>query len=183
MSGRIGLIGGECSGKSTLAFALGVALPACVVPEALREFVDLQGRPPRQDEQGNILTGQRDREERAAQVCRHPWLVTDPAPLMTAIYSIVYFDDRQLLDAGIEHALHYDLLVWCAPDIPWRPDGDQRDGPDRRRAADEVIRDLIGHSSRLRTVDVLHVTGSVEDRVARVLARLAWQPGAHGPPT
>lgn len=126
---------------------------------------------------------QGERELRAAQGCLHPWVVGDPAPLMTAVYSIVYFNDRDLLDRGLRHARAYDLLVWCAADIPWRPDGDQRDGPDRRQAADEVIRSLVEHPSHLRTVDVLHVTGSVEDRVASVLARLAWQPDAHGPST
>lgn len=126
---------------------------------------------------------QDERELRAAQRCLHPWVVGDPAPLMTAVYSIVYFNDPDLLDRGLRHARAYDLLVWCATDIPWRPDGDQRDGPDRRQAADEVIRSLVEHPSHLRTVDVLQVTGSVEDRVASVLARLAWQPGAHGPPT
>lgn len=123
------------------------------------------------------------RELRAVQTCVHPWVVTDPAPVMTAVYSLVYFDDRHLLDRGLRHARGYDLLVWCAPDIPWRPDGDQRDGPDRRQAADDVIRALVEHAGHLRTVDVLHVTGSVEDRVTSVLTRLAWQPGAQGPPT
>lgn len=129
------------------------------------------------------MDDQRGREQRAVQTCGHPWVVTDPAPLMTAVYSVVYFDDRDLLDAGLRHACTYDLLVWCAPDIPWRPDGDQRDGPERRQAADDVIRELVEHSRDLRAMDVLHVTGSVEDRLTSVLARLAWQPGAPGPPT
>ena len=89
------------SGKSSLASALGAALPACVVPEALREFVDLHGRPPRRDEQRHIMDEQSERELRAAQMCLLPRVVADPAPLMTAIYSIVYFDDRQLLDLGL----------------------------------------------------------------------------------
>lgn len=126
---------------------------------------------------------QRCREESAAESCRNRWVITDPAPLMTAVYSIVYFADRQLLDEGLEQARHYDLLVWCAPDIPWRPDGNQRDGPDRRQAADDVIRHLVERPAGLGSLDVLHVTGTVEDRVTSVLARLAWQPGAHGPPT
>lgn len=179
----IGLLGGECSGKSTLASALGATLPACIVPEALRDFVDRHGRPPHPHEQRDIRDEQRAREASVAQTCRHPWVVVDPAPLMTAVYSIVYFGDRRLLDDDLRHAHDYDLLVWCAPDIPWQPDGDQRDGPDHRRAADEVIRELVEGSGLLRAVDVLHVTGSVEDRVASVLARLAWQPGAHGPST
>lgn len=126
---------------------------------------------------------QRAREESAAQSCGNPWIITDPAPLMTAVYSIVYFDDRHLLDDALHQARGYDLLVWCAPDIPWQPDGDQRDGPDERQAADDVIQDLVEHPDRLGSLDVLHVTGPVQDRVGAVLGRLAWQPGALGPST
>ena len=43
---RIGLIGGEGSGKTTLATALASALPACAVDEGLRAFVDREGRTP-----------------------------------------------------------------------------------------------------------------------------------------
>ncbi len=48
---RIGLVGGEGTGKTTLASALAVALPACVVDESLRAFVEREGRTPRADEQ------------------------------------------------------------------------------------------------------------------------------------
>ena len=46
---RIGLIGGEGSGKTTLATALASALPACAVDEGLRAFVDREGRTPRRE--------------------------------------------------------------------------------------------------------------------------------------
>jgi nicotinamide riboside kinase len=60
---RIGLIGAESSGKSTLAQALAAILPACVVPEVLREFTSDHGRPPRIHEQRAVLESQMERED------------------------------------------------------------------------------------------------------------------------
>ena len=60
---RIGLIGAECTGKSSLAHALADELPAVVAPEYLRGFVDQHGRTPRQDEQYLILWNQSRAEE------------------------------------------------------------------------------------------------------------------------
>jgi nicotinamide riboside kinase len=180
---RIGLIGAESSGKSTLATALARELPACVVAEALRTFVEERGRPPRQDEQPQLMSAQAEAEEHVAASCGRPWLVADPAPLMTAVYSIAYFDDDALLEAGLQHACAYRLLVWCDPGIPWQPDDGQRDGPARRAGTDAIIDDLVQGPIGAMSVDVLKVTGSVAQRVAAVLERLAWQPEPSRRPT
>lgn len=194
---RLGLIGAESSGKSTLAAALANALPACIVAEELRAFVEERGRPPRQDEQQALMAAQAQAEERVAGACDLPWLVADPAPLMTAVYSIEYFGDDTLLEAGLQHSCDYRLLVWCDADIPWQADDGQRDGPERRAATDAIITAVVDGlaqgqisavsanavSTSAESIDVLKVTGSVEQRVAAVLERLAWQPGAFGAPT
>ncbi len=180
---RLGLIGAESSGKSTLATALADALPACIVPEELRSFVEREGRTPRRDEQAMLMDAQAREEERVAASCRMPWAVADPAPLMTAVYSVAYFDDYSLVAAGLEHAREYRLVVWCDPDIPWQADQGQRDGPTMRAVTDSVIDGLVRGPIAGTSIDVLKVTGSVEQRVAAVLERLAWQPGPPGAPT
>lgn len=172
----MGLIGAESSGKTTLADALGIALPACVVPEELRSFVEREGRTPERSEQRALLQRQSAQEETAAAACTRPWLVADPAPLMTAVYSVAYFDDASLLSEGRDHALRYDVLVWCAPDIPWTPEPGMRDGVDHREAVDllltaHVVPDLVRAGAQ-----VIRVTGSLEERLRTVLA---WQ---HGQP-
>mgnify|MGYP006275641481 CR=1 FL=1 len=168
MTGRIGLIGGECTGKSELARVLAAELPATVVPEVLRAFVHEHGRTPQSTEQRAILDRQAALEADALVACRTPWLIGDPAPLMTAIYSVVYFDDASLIPDAIEQARGYDLILWCDTDIPWIPDDGQRDGPEFRAAEHVVIertvRDLMGD------LPVLLVSGSVTERV-----RLAMQ--------
>ena len=170
---RIGLIGGEGSGKTTLAMALAGALPACVVDESLRAFVEREGRTPRLDEQEALMRDQAAREDEAAALCRHPWLVADPAPLMTAVYSLLYFDDDTLVAPAVRHAAGYQLLVWCRPDVPWVPDGRQRDGSGQRDAADAIIGRLVREELAPRGIRVTGAEGDVDDRVAAV--RRAWQ--------
>ena len=143
---RVGLLGGESTGKTSLAVALADALPGFVAEEYLRDFVRDFGRSPTlADQEGIFLTQQMTVHTvvRAAVHAQVPWVIADPLPLMTAVYSIVYFDDAALLDAGLADAATYDALLWCAPDLPWVADGDQRDGADFRSRADDVIRRYV----------------------------------------
>ena len=178
---RIGLVGGESTGKSTLALDLAEALDACVVDEELRDFVARHGRTPHRDEQAGILHAQVVREEEAAQICRRPVLVADPAPLMTAVYSLVYFDDPSLVVAAADHCERYALLVWCADDLPWVPDDGQRDGLSHRSQADAIISRLVAEELDPRGIRVLRVTGDRDSRVTAV--RMAWLPGPSQGPT
>lgn len=178
---RLGLIGGECTGKTTLAAALASRLPGCLVDEALRELVAREGRPPVREEQAALLADQQAREEAVAHGCRQPWLVADPAPLMTAVYSRLYFDDDTLTASAVEHARGYALVVWCADDLPWTADGAQRDGPEFRSRADAIIDDLVRVHLAPRGIDVLRVHGSVQERLEQV--GRAWQPRPPHPPT
>jgi nicotinamide riboside kinase len=178
---RLGLLGGECSGKSTLALALAAALPACPVDELLRQETLALGRPPRADEQAALLRRQAAHEDVIAAACTLPALVADPAPLMTAVYSRLYFDDDSLLAAAVEHAAGYRLLVWCSPDLPWTPEAGLRDGAEYRERADALIAEVVVTELQPRGIPVLRVTGSVDRRVAAVLQ--AWQQPALNRPT
>lgn len=181
MPRRIGLIGGECTGKSTLAVALAEELPACLVTEALRDFVERERRTPHPDEQRILMDEQAAREDAAASSCRHDVVVCDPAPLMTAVYSALYFDDRSLVDDAVAHAEGYDLLVWCAPDLPWADEPGQRDGPVMRDRAESILADLVAAELLPRAIPVVRVVGDLTSRVRQ--ARRAWQPEPPEPPT
>jgi nicotinamide riboside kinase len=167
---RIGLLGGESSGKTTLAMGLADALPAFVAEEYLRDFVRDFGRlPTPADQEGIFLTQQMTvgTVERAADYADTPWIIADPLPLMTAVYSIVYFDDASLLDAGIEDASTYDALLWCAPDFEWAPDAGMRDGSEYRERADLVIAEYV--APRL---PLLPISGTPLERVITSLEAL-----------
>lgn len=135
-------------------------------------MVDTLGRTPRAAEQAGILQRQAAREEDEAATCTLPWLVADPAPLMTAIYSVEYFGDDTLLGSGLEHARRYDLIVWCAPDLPWVADGVMRDGPQRRASTEQVIDRVLRSTDPGTLPPVIRVTGDVRTRVRTVTAAL-----------
>jgi len=168
---RIGLLGGESTGKTTLALALADALPGFVAEEYLRDFVRDFGRlPTLADQEGIFLTQQMTVRtvERAAEYAETPWVIADPLPLMTAVYSIVYFDDDSLLEAGIEDASTYDVVLWCAPDIAWVPEEGMRDGIDFRERADRVIAEYV--APRL---SLTRVSGDVSERLATAMESCA----------
>jgi len=127
---RICLIGAECTGKTTLAQALAAHFGGRWVPEALRAFCDLHGRTPRREEQAAIMRTQFEREEQVAALALQTgcgYLFCDSTPLLTAVYSDFYFSDDSLFDcAQVLHA-RYALTLLLSPDLPWQPDGLQRD--------------------------------------------------------
>lgn len=170
MTRRLGLLGGECTGKSTLARALAPDWSAEVVPEVLRAFVAERQRAPRADEQAGLLQAQQAAEDAAA--ARSHLVIADPAALMTAIYSLAYFADGSLLERGCSLAAGYDLLVWCGTDLPWEPDGLQRDGPQARERVDALVRTVVDTRLVPMGVRVLRVDGPTPDRVAAV--ERAW---------
>ena len=171
MATVIELLGGECTGKSALATALHSSLGAHVVPEHLRAFVDQHGRTPWPNEQPAIFQEQLDALDGAVAACDADDLVVgDPAALMTAVYSIQYFDDDSLLPRALESSARADLLVWCQPDFPWSADGLHHDGPDARQLTHRIIEQRIVPA--LPDESLILAAGTLEDRLNKVLAAL-----------
>jgi nicotinamide riboside kinase len=168
----ISIVGGESTGKSTLAAALGVQLPAVVVSEYLRTWVDQhRGRVPTAAEQSTVLAGQRAAEvyalSRAKQTGRQ-WVIADSGPLMTAVYSIQYYDDASLLSAAIEWVTQSEIVIWCKDDFPWQPDP-QRDGSDARTKSQQILSTIFVEYPEL---PMLAANGPLSRRVQDVLARV-----------
>jgi hypothetical protein len=61
-------------------------------------------------------------------------------------------------------------VAWCAPDLPWEPDGIVRDGPQARDATQRLLEQRV--ASELHDIPVIDVAGTLDERVARVLAHL-----------
>lgn len=176
MSGRplvVALVGAECSGKTTLATRLAVDFHGRVVPECLRQFVIEMGRTPEASEQRMIMRRQIELEDvarRAAQATGERIVVADPAALMTAVYSVAYFDDDSLIAEAVEHQDAYDITLWCDTDLQWVADGDQRDGPAYRDKVHGIISDVTSANG----VDVHLVSGPVDQRIGRLAELLPW---------
>ena len=133
---RVAIVGAECVGKTELAQRLADHLPGLWIPEYLREFCDRLQRTPLPQEQAWILAEQRRREDEAiarAQQQRFEWVLADSAPLVTALYSELLFEDVSLQAEAVLHHARYHATLLLPPDLPWVSDGIQRllaaDGP------------------------------------------------------
>ncbi|HEX2543766.1 MAG TPA: ATP-binding protein [Ramlibacter sp.] len=140
---RICLLGAESTGKSTLALEIAAhlarhSLQAAAVPEVLREWCKRAGRAPRPEEQLAIAQEQEDRVELAARAARI--VIADTSALMVAIYAGMLFDDGALYRFALERQERYDLTLVTGLDLPWVPDGLQRDAAHAREEVDALVR-------------------------------------------
>ncbi len=167
-AGLISIVGGESTGKSTLASALGARLPAVVVSEVLRAWVDQhRGRVPLPGEQAVVMAAHHESEVTALEQADRtgsPWIISDSGPLMTAVYSLQYYNDASLLPLALEWAAHSHAVVWCQDDFPWQPDP-QRDGAHARTTSQQILAAIFAKHSLL---PLLAVHGSLDERIATV---------------
>ena len=140
------LLGGESTGKSTLAQALQHRLErvhglwVLLVPEYLRTWCEEKGRAPKLDEQAAIANEQSRRICEAAQQPGVDLVIADTSALMVAVYSDLYFADASLLPAARAKQSRYALNLLMGLDLPWTPDGLFRDSPAVRDATDTLLR-------------------------------------------
>lgn len=174
----IALLGAESTGKTDLARALAQQLqrlqPCTWVPEYLREWCDAQGRTPEPQEQQHIAAEQQRRIEAALARSPDMLVVADTTPLMTAVYSQFVFDDRSLHAEALRWQREVvGLTLLTALDLPWLPDGLQRDGPQVREPVDALIRDALAEAGI--AYGVVHGEGAA--RVAAALRAVGrWRP-------
>lgn len=143
----VAIIGAESTGKSTLATALAervrtlAGLRCTWVPEHLRRWCDERGRTPRADEQASIADAQAAAIDAAAAA--HDVVIADTTPLMTAVYSRMLFGDDSLVADAIAFQRRCAVTLLTALDLPWEPDGLQRDGEHVREPVDGHLRALL----------------------------------------
>ncbi|HNU12032.1 MAG TPA: ATP-binding protein [Rubrivivax sp.] len=143
----VGLLGAESTGKTVLAQALAQALrrshglDAAWVAEWLRPWCEQHGRTPRRDEQAGIAATQSALIEQAAR--RHEIVIADTTALMTAVYSHIVFGDDSLDATAVVAHRRCQLTLLTGLDMPWEPDGLQREGPHVRAPVDARVRRLL----------------------------------------
>ncbi|OON62716.1 hypothetical protein B0920_04540 [Massilia sp. KIM] len=128
---RICLLGGESSGKSTLAQALAQRLGTVCVPEVGRERWEERGGALTYADMRLIAEGQARREDLLAREARQ-WLVCDGSALSTVFYSL---DGFGRVDPAVRRLAQrpYAWTFVCAPDFPFVQDGTRRDAAFRQR--------------------------------------------------
>ena len=158
---RVCILGGESSGKSTLAEGLARRFGTVHVPEYGRELWERKNGALDFGDLLDIAQTQVTREEEAC-LRANQFLFCDTAPLTTLFYSSHLFQraERRLEELADRH---YDLTVLCAPDFEFVQDGTRQDSNFRERQNRWYVRELAR-----RGVPWLEVGGSIEQRIATV---------------
>jgi nicotinamide riboside kinase len=164
----ISVLGAECTGKTQLCAALGARLPALIVPEYLRSWCDQKRRTPERQEQTHIIKGQLDAEDSASVAAPRSglqWVVVDSSPLMTAIYSLEYFDDDTHCAQALAHQRRYSLTLVADSAIQWLAGDWQRDSEQRRASAQQRLLMLLNDAG----IEYRIIAGDPEQRLQRAL--------------
>jgi len=143
---RVALLGAESTGKTQLSTELaahlrGLGLRAVAVPEVLREWCLREGRTPRPEEQLAIAREQEQRVDQAAAGAAI--VIADTTALMVAIHAGMLFEDGELYRFALERQQGYDATLVTGLDLPWVPDGLQRDASQAREPVDALVRALL----------------------------------------
>ena len=162
---RVCILGGESSGKTTLAGALAQKLGVPLVPEYGRAYWERTRQDLGLAELELVARTQVEHEVQAAQTTP-ACLVCDTSPLTTLVYALLDHGrpPRSLVALSRRH---YDLIVLCSPDFPFQQDGTRRDAHWRSTQHETTLALL-----RRRGLPFLEVAGSVDERVSQVVERL-----------
>lgn len=162
---RVAILGGESSGKTTLAQQLADAIASVWAPEYGRERWVEKAGDLAFDDMRHIATTQVAREEQLLQEARR-WLVCDTTPLTTLCYSLEMFGAADpVLEQLAERK--YDLVLVCAPDFAFVQDGTRRDEAFRARQHKWYL-DTLEKSQIAYTV----VAGPPHERLSRATSLL-----------
>jgi NadR type nicotinamide-nucleotide adenylyltransferase len=162
------LTGPECTGKSTLAGELAARLEAVLSPEFARTYVERRRAPLSAADVEPIARGQIAAED-AASIHPARTVVKDTDLVSTVVYAHHYYGACPGWIERDARARLGHLYLLLAPDVPWLPDGWQRDDPQRRVA-------LFGRferTLRLWQAPVVEIGGTWDERRAAALAAIA----------
>jgi len=164
---RIVVTGSECTGKTTLTEALARHYGTAWVPEFVRQFVEVKGAAPEYEDVEAIARGQIAVEDQVASEASE-LLIQDTDLLSTAVFSRHYYGDCPV---WIETELRKragDLYLLADIDVPWTPDGDQRDRGDRREEMHELFRSALEqHGFRF-----VEIHGSRRERLKTAISEI-----------
>lgn len=170
---RACILGGESSGKTTLARALAAHLGTTWAPEYGRELWEQKDGALAYADMLHIGVQQLAREAALAQDA-HRWLICDTSPLVTQFYSQAMFDAVDPALAALAQQA-YAVTFVCAPEFDFVQDGTRIDAAFRQRQHAWYCAELDR-----RGVGYTLLEGSVEARVAQAAQVLNAHAGGVG---
>ena len=163
---KVSVVGAESTGKSQLVRELAAHFGGVAVPEVLREWCERESRTPRPEELLPIAQEHERRVQAAAASNKH--VFSDAGPLLVAIYGGLLFEDHPLYRFAIERQAGYDTTLVTGLDLPWVPDGLQRDAAHAREDVDALVRGALQRAGIAYRV----VYGQGNERLQSALAAL-----------
>lgn len=162
---RVALVGGESTGKTTLAQALARKLGTVWVPEYGRELWEARNGRLVYGDMVEIARTQVTREQESAKQS-HRFLICDTTPLTTLFYSRALFGqvDPELVRLAERR---YDHTLLCQGDFDFVQDGTRGSKAFRDRQHDWYVDELERRGIRAHPVH-----GSIDERLASVEAVL-----------
>lgn len=155
---RVVLLGGESTGKSTLAKALAQTLSSQWVPEYGRELWEAKGGALDYADMLHIAQTQVAREQQIAGFARR-YLICDSSPLTTYFYSLAMFGQAEPALAQLAER-RYSQVFLCAAGFDFVQDGTRRDDSFRLEQQRWYQQQLVD-----RNIPFVVLHGSVAERV------------------
>ena len=162
---RVAVLGGESSGKTTLAQALAERLETNWAPEYGRERWIEKAGVLDYDDMLHIGQVKVAREEALVPHARRV-LLCDTTPLTTLCYSMAMFGRAHPKLEKLA-ARAYDTILLCAPDFPFVQDGTRRD-TDFREMQHKMYRNVLDQKQIAYTV----LAGPLEQRLQHAITLL-----------
>ncbi len=127
---RILVTGPESAGKTELAIELAGRFGGLVIPEYARDYVERLTRPYTYEDVEHIAEQQAREYER--EYPGWEWLFFDTWLILTRVWFQVAFQRQPAWLDGCIAGAKFDLVLLCAPDIPWIPDPVRENGGPQR---------------------------------------------------
>lgn len=162
---RVCILGGESSGKSSLAEALARRFDTRHVREYGRELWEARGGSLAPEDLRAIAERQVADEEAAALGAAR-FLFCDTSPLTTLFYALDLFGRADPLVERLAER-RYDHVLLCAPDFPFVQDGTRRDPEFRVRQHEWYVQEL-----GRRGIRWTEVSGALTERIEQAEAAL-----------
>ncbi|HER08030.1 MAG TPA: ATPase [Bacteroides sp.] len=162
-SARILITGPESTGKTDLARLLAGHFRGTCVEEYARRYIEDLGRPYTYDDVEHIARQQVREYEGNKE--NKGWVIFDTWLILTRVwFRIKYGRQPAWIDDNIMRA-DFDLVLLCAPDIPWIPDPVRENGGEKRTELFHLYQQELDHFEMNRAI----VSGSGEDRFRNAL--------------
>jgi nicotinamide riboside kinase len=165
---KIALLGGESTGKSTLAQALLNAVGGVLVEEFARHYWTVK-RGVFTSKDMCFIALRQSRLERLAVASSNTYVICDTTPMTTLLYHRWTWPHRTVPQPIVQLAQQhsYDLTVLCNDDIPHIQDG-LRDSEHFRT---QQQADYRAYTEQL-TTPCMTVSGSIHSRLKQVMTQL-----------